>query len=157
MANPTNINVPPAKAADPANINVPVHGTKFPSGVTGADQTVTMKQGSDLGNGVTDAIVAEWTAPWAGYIRSGSYQTYSVAATCTFRILNNTTSQAIVNATTPTTNTAAALTLVAAGQSFAEGDHIQLLVTTSGGAGACKGLEAYLAFTQLAGTTTSPV
>lgn len=157
MANPTNINVPPAKAADPTNINVPVHGTLFPSGVTGADQVVEMGQGSDLGNGVTNSVVDEWIAPFDGYLRDGSYQTITVAATCTFDLYNSTQSQQIVNAVTPVSNTAGTLTYVAAGQTFTKGDHIQLRVTTSGGAGACKGLGAKLFLTPTSGSTTNPV
>lgn len=157
MANPTNINVPPPLAADPTNVNVPVHGTKFPSGITGADFPISIGQGSDLGNGVTDSLVDSWIAPWAGYFRNGNYQSMTATATATFRILNNTQSQAVVAATTPTAGTAAALTFVAAGQQFAEGDEIQLLVTTSGGAGAMKGLQVHLMATQLAGSLTNPV
>lgn len=157
MADPTNINVPPAKAADPTNINVPVHGTKFPSGITGADTPLTLSQGSDLGDGVTNSLVDEWIAPCDGYFRDGNYMTVSTAATCTFNIYNNTQSQSVVDATTPTSNTAAALTLVSAGKSFAKGDHIRLRVTTSGGTGACKGLVAHLWYTETAGSTTSPV
>ena len=159
MANPTNVNVPPAKAADPTNINVPVHGTKFPSGVTGADQVVELSQGSDLGNGVTNSVVDSWIAPFDGYIREYCYQTISVAATCTFNIFNNTTSTSILGSTTPTSNTAANGTSFAsaAAQSFSKGDEIQLRVTTSGGSGASKGLQVKLFLTPTAGSTTNPL
>lgn len=159
MANPTNINVPPAKAADPTNINATVHGTKFPSGVTGADQCVSLNQGSDLGNAVTNSVVDSWIAPFDGYIREYCYQTMSVAATCTFNLFNNTTSTSILGATTPTSNTAANGTsfATAAAQSFSKGDEIQARVTTSGGAGACKGLTVHLFLTPTSGSATNPV
>ena len=157
MANPTNVNVPPAKGADPTNINVPVHGTKFPSGATGADSVVTLSQGTDQGNGVTNRILDSWIAPYDGYFRKGNYQTDTVTATATFDIYNLTTTTNIVTAVTATAQTAAALTLVAAAQTFSEGDEIQFRATTSGGSGALKGAVVHLMYTPLAGTATSPL
>lgn len=157
QTNPTNINVPPALAADPTNINVPIHGTKFPSGVTGADQCITLHQGSDAGNGVTSQIVDSWIAPFDGYFRDGNYQTYSVAATMTFDVYNATSTNNVVSATTPTSNTAAAIAFTnAAGQKFNKGDEIQLRVTTSGGSGASKGLSLHLFYTPTTGSSTNP-
>ena len=158
MANPTNINVPPAKAADPTNINAPVHGTKFPSGVTGADQVVSLHQGTDIGNGVTATVLDSWIAPFAGYFRAGNYQTVTVTATATFDIYNATTSTTIVSAITATAGTAAAVTFAsAAAQSFSKSDEIQLRVTTSGGSGALKGANVHLFYTPTEGSTTNPL
>lgn len=156
MANPTNINVPPAKAADPTNINVPVHGTKFPSGVTGADQTVCLSQGTDLGDALTGVIVDQWIAPCAGYIRKLCHMNYSIAATMSFLVYNSTQSANVLGATTPTSNTGAEVTSFTT-PSFAEGDVIQLKVTTSGGAGASKGLNVKLFYTPTAGSTVNPL
>lgn len=158
MADPTNINVPPAKAADPTNINVPVHGTKFPSGVVGSDVVITLRQGSDLGNGVTGSIADQYIAPCRLYLRKAVQSNFALAATCSFKLANTTQSIDVVAAQTPTTNTATAVSFAsAAAQIVEEGDVLQLQVTTSGGAGALKGGGFTLFATQLAGTTTSPV
>lgn len=158
MANPTNINVPPAKSADPTNVNVPVHETKFPSGVTGADQTVTLVQGEILSTGLTDSVCASWIAPCDGYFRRVSFSATTVTAVATFRILNNTTSVAVLAATTPVVNVATGSSTFAsvAAATFAEGDELRLLVTTDG-SGALKGLNVILFWTPLAGTTINPV
>lgn len=157
QTNPTNVNVPPAKAADPTNINVPIHGTKFPSGVTGADQVIVLDQGSDLANGVTSSVVDSWIANYDGYFRDGNYQTVSMAATMSFDVYNTTQSQNVVSATTPVSNTAAAIAFTSnANQSFNKGDEIQLRVTTSGGGGASKGLTCHLFLTPTTGSSTNP-
>ncbi len=158
MADPTNVNVPPAKAADPSNINIPVHGTKFPSGVTGADQVVTLVQGEILSTGLTDSVCAAWVAPCNGYFRRVSFSATTVTAVATFRILNNTTSVAVLAATTPVVNAGTGVNSFASvsAATFAEGDEIRLLVTTDG-SGALKGLNVQLFWTPLAGTTTNPV
>ena len=158
MADPTNINVPPARAADPTNINTAVHGTKFPSGVVGADGSFTLAQRSDLGNGVTAVIADSFRAPFRMYLRKAWQFNYSLAATMSFSVSNTTQAIDIIASNTPTTNTAAAATLAsAAGQLVEEGDVIQLLVTTSGGSGASKGLKVDFFYTELAGSTTNPV
>lgn len=155
MADPTNINVPPAKAADPTNINVPVHGTKFPSGVEGADYYFELAQKSDLGNGVTAVVADSFTAPCRLYIRKAQQMNYSIAATMSYAVVNTTTSTDVIASATPTTNTTNAPTV--ASRTIEEGDVVQLQVTTSGGAGASKGLSVKFYCTQLAGTTTNPV
>ncbi len=155
MANPTNVNVPPAMGVDPTNVNVPVHGTKYPSGVTGADFYFELAQKSDLGNGVTAVIADSFTAPFDMYIRAGTQMNYSLAATMSYSVSNTTQSLDVVASNTPVTNTAAAVTLVT--KLANAGDVIQLLVTTSGGGGAVKGLSVKFYATQLAGSTTNPV
>lgn len=156
MTDPTNINVPPKLGADPANVNVPVHGTKYPSGVTGADSYFHLNLGTDLGDALTGVIADSWKAPCAGYIRKICHMNYSVAAVASFLVLNSTQSLNVIGATTPTTNTAAEITSITT-PSFAEGDVIQLKVTTSGGSGAVKGLNVHVFYTELAGSTVNPV
>lgn len=156
MANPTNINVPPARAADPTNISVPVHGTKNPSGSTGSDTYFKLSLGTDLGDALTGVIVDSWKAPCDGYIRKIAHMNYSLAATMTFLVLNATQAVNVIGATTPTTNTAAEITTITT-PSFVEGDVIQLKVTTSGGSGAIKGLNVHFYYTPLSGSTVNPV
>lgn len=155
--NPTNVNVPPTLAADPTNINVPIHGTKFPSGVTGADFYFELAQKSDLGNGVTAVIADSYTAPCRLFIRAAGQMNYSLAATMSYSVSNSTQSADIIASVTPTTNTAAAATVVTAQRLVEKGDVLQLLVTTSGGGGACKGLSVKFFATELEGSVTIPV
>lgn len=154
-ANPTNINVPPAKAADPTNVNVPVHGTKFPSGITGADQFIDLVQGSDLGISQTAKVVDQFTAKGDWYVRFASHMNVSTTATASFDVYNLTTSTAVISSTTPTSGTGGTTSTINS-PTISDGDVIQLRITTDG-TGAAKGVRVKLYATQLAGSTTNPV
>lgn len=158
MANPTNVNVPPPLAADPTNINIPVHGTKYPSAVVGSDFVFELSQKSDLGDAVTAVLADTWTAPFRLYLRSGRQFNYAIAATQSYSLTNDTQSIDIVASNSPTSNTASAITFASAAARIVEaGDVLKLLVTTSGGSGASKGLSVKFHATQLEGSATNPV
>lgn len=132
--------------------NAPPLGTNAVGGVVnytrqgvgvGALQIVHLAQGTDLGDALTNVLVAQWTAPFTGTIRHLAHSNYSRAVTQTFLVYNNTQTANVVGAITPTTNVAGTTTTFTT-PNFTAGDVIQLRVTTSGGSGAVKGLNVWL-------------
>ncbi len=134
--------------------NVPPLGTRSVGGVNnyprqgvevGAIQCVTLVSGSDIANGVTAEFEAEWNAPFACLVREISYSNRSMAATATFTITNTTQSNTLCATQTPVTATSTRLQgALVTNPVLAEGDLITVAATTSGGAGAIKGLNVWL-------------
>jgi hypothetical protein len=156
MADPTNIAVPPSRAADPTNIASVVHGTKFPSGVTGADQTKTLSQGLDMGASATDTLLDQWTAEFDCYVRQAADFAATVTTTASWRLLNSTQAVNVIGPTTPTTGAGSAAITTITTPNINKGDVIQLLGTTAGSS-ALKGLRVHLFITQRNGSTTNPL
>jgi len=151
MATPTNMNTgvnvtnPVGQTANATNKGLQI-GTFYP---------VHLVQGTDLGDAVTAVLVAQWTAPFAGFFRHVGYSNYSSAATSTFLVYNATQAANVIGAVTPTSNVAGAVTSFTTA-AFAEGDVIQLRVTTSGGSGASKGLNVWLTAVVTADSGSNP-
>lgn len=131
----------------PTNMNNAPLGTNAVGGVNnfttlgvqiGAISTVTLQQGTDFGAGLTSEVVLEWRAPFAGIIREGTVWAYSCTGTTTVDLYNLTTTTTMIAAQTVTSATSARVSTIASA-SFAEGDQIQVRITTAASTGACKG------------------
>jgi hypothetical protein len=122
--------------------------------IVGALQTLTLAQGTDLGAGVTDEVICEVKAPFAGFIREVCVFSYDSTGVATADVYNATSTAAVIAAQTLSDKTSARVTSITT-SAVAEGDALQLRVTTAGG-GAAKGTIAVICLVPKADSTSNP-
>ena len=148
--------------AIPTNMNAGPQGTKFVGEtlnatgkgvIVGALQTMTLAQGSDLGASLTSEVVCEVRAPFAGTIREVCVFSYDSTGVATADVYNATSTAAVIAAQTLTDKTSARVTSITTA-AVAEGDQLQLRVTTAG-AGAAKGTIALVTIVPTADSSSN--
>lgn len=148
----------------PTNMNVGVIATESVGetlnhtnkGVSvGAIQTLTLVQGSDLGAGLTNEVVFEMPMPFAGFIREVSVFCYGLTGATTSDVYNVTSAAAVISAQTLSAKASSRVTSITT-PAFAEGDKLQLRVTTVVTTGAAKGCAALITIVPIADSTSNP-